>query len=98
MTYSKTAAIRSANTVIAALFLAGCVTGDHEVKRTAGAGLGGVAGGVHESTAGSGKPGIAATVEGTLGVAATAVQCRTRSGHPAMWYMVRDNFRVNGRK
>ena len=48
----------------AALFLAGCVTGDHGVKRMAGAWLGGVAGSVHGSTAGSGKPRIAATVAG----------------------------------
>ena len=51
MTYSKTAAIRTAIAVIAALFLAGCLTGDHGVKRAAGAGLGGVAGGVLGSTA-----------------------------------------------
>ena len=38
MTYSKKAAIRTAIAVIAALFLAGCMTGDHGVKRMAGAG------------------------------------------------------------
>ena len=38
MTHSKTAAIWSPPTVIATLFLAGCVTGDHGVKRTASAG------------------------------------------------------------
>ena len=68
MTYSKTAAIRTAIAVIAALFLAICMPGDHGVNRMAGAGLGGVAEGVPESTAGSGKPGIAATVAETLGV------------------------------
>ena len=62
MTYSKTAAIRTAIAVIAALSLAGCVTGDHGVKRAAGAGLGGVAGGVLGFTACSGKLEIAATV------------------------------------
>ena len=36
------------------------------MKRMAGAGLGGVAGSVHGSTAGSGKPRIAATVVGTV--------------------------------
>ena len=51
--------------VRAPLFLAGCVTGDHGVKRMAGARLGGVAGSVHGSTAGSGKPGIAAKVAET---------------------------------
>ena len=54
--------------VRAALFLSGCVTGDHGVKRMAGAWLGGVAGNVHGSTAGSGKPGIAATVAGIMAV------------------------------
>ena len=51
--------------VIAALFLAGCMSGDHGVKRIAGAGLAGIAG-AHGSTAGSGKLGIAATVAGTM--------------------------------
>ena len=37
--------------------LAGCVTGDHGMKRVAGAGLGGVAGGVLGFTAGSSSPG-----------------------------------------
>ena len=41
MTHSKTAAIRTAIAVIAALFLAGYMTGDHGVKRMAQ--LGGVA-------------------------------------------------------
>ena len=66
MTHSKTAAIRAAFAVIAALFLASCISGDHGVKRMAGAGLGGVAGGVLGSTAGSGKPGTVATVAGTM--------------------------------
>ena len=52
--------------VIAAPFLAGCMSGDHGVKRMAGAWLGGVAGSVHGSTAGSGKPGIPATVAETM--------------------------------
>ena len=59
-------AIGTAIAVRAALFLAGCVTGDHGVKRMAGAWLGGVAGSVHGSTAGSGKHGIAATAAGTM--------------------------------
>ena len=37
MTYSKTAAIRTAIAVIAALFRAGCMSGDHGVKRMTGA-------------------------------------------------------------
>ena len=37
MTYSKTAAIRTAIAVIAALFRAGCMSGGHGVKRMAGA-------------------------------------------------------------
>ena len=36
MTHSKTAAIRTAIAVIATLFLAGCMSGDHGVKRMAG--------------------------------------------------------------
>ena len=66
MTHSKTAAIRTAIVVIAALFLAGCMSVDHGVKLVAGAGVGGVAGGVPGSTARNGKPGIAATVTGTM--------------------------------
>ena len=65
MTDSKAAAIRTAIAVMAALFLAGCGTGDHGVKRMAGAGLGG-GGCVIGSTARSGKLGIAATVAGTM--------------------------------
>ena len=42
------------------------MTGDHGVKQMAGAGLGGVAGGVLGFTVGSGKLGIAATVAGTM--------------------------------
>ena len=37
MTHSETAAIRTAIAVIAVLFLAGCMSGDHGVKRMAGA-------------------------------------------------------------
>ena len=36
MTHSKTAAIGTVLAVIAVLFLAGCVTGNHGVKRVAG--------------------------------------------------------------
>ena len=36
MTYSKTAAIRTAIAVIATLLLAGCMFGDHGVKRMPG--------------------------------------------------------------
>ena len=69
MTYSKTAAIRTAIAVIAALFRAGCMSGGHGVKRMTGAegsatSPGG--GGVPRSTAGSGKHGIAATAAGTM--------------------------------
>ena len=66
MIHSKMAAIRTAIAVIAALFLTGCMSNDHGVERMAGAGLGGVAGGVLGSTAGNGKSGIAATVVGTM--------------------------------
>ena len=66
MIHSKMAAIRTAIAVIAALFLTGCMSNDHRVERMAGAGLGGVAGGVFGSTAGNGKSGIAATVVGTM--------------------------------
>ena len=66
MTYSKTAAIRTAIAVIAALFLAGCVTGDHGVKRMDGARARRYRRGVPRSTAGSGKHGIAATAAGTM--------------------------------
>ena len=38
LTHSKTAATRTAIAIIASLFRAGCVTGDHGVKRMAGAG------------------------------------------------------------
>ena len=38
MTYSNTPPIRSAIAVIAALYLAGCMSGDHDVKRMDGAG------------------------------------------------------------
>ena len=57
MPHSMTAGIRTAITVIALLFLAGCMTGNHGVKRMAGAGLGGIAGCV---------PGTAATVARTM--------------------------------
>ena len=66
MTHSKTAQIRTAIAEIAALFLAGCMFGDHGVKRMTGAGARRHRRGVHGSTAGSGKPGVAATVAGTV--------------------------------
>ncbi len=66
MTHSKTAAIGTAIAVIAALFLAGYMTGDHGVKRMAGAGARRHRRGVLGSTVGSGKPGIAATVAGIM--------------------------------
>ena len=66
MPHSMTAGIRTAIAVIALLFLAGCMTGNHGVKQMAGAGLGGIAGCVPGSTARSGKPGTAATVARTM--------------------------------
>ena len=66
MTYSKKAAIRTAIAVIATLLMTGCISGDHGVQRMAGAGFGGVAGACPDPTAGSGKPGIAATMAGTM--------------------------------
>ena len=36
MTHSKTGAIKSAIAVLATLLLAGCMSGDHGVKRMAG--------------------------------------------------------------
>ena len=57
MTYSKAAGIRTAIAVIAALFLASCVTCDHGMKRMAARGLGVVAGACSDPRPEAASPG-----------------------------------------